>query len=160
MKLDTKQIIEIFSVLAVVVSLLILAYELRESNQLAMTATRLEITNSYASLNESIYSDPAFAELAAKLRDPNFEPDIVEAEQVQAYLMRHVNIWVAIENAYNNGHFSETNFQSTHDDIKSNIESWPGMHRFWFAFFEMYPTLSTNYQVFSYAQELLRPNDN
>lgn len=160
MKIDAKQSVEIVGVLAVVITLLVLAYELRQSNQLARTATRQEITASYAALNESIYGDPAFAALAAELRNPNFEPDIVEVEQVQAYLMRNVNIWVAVENAYNNDHYSETNFQSTLDDIRSNLNSWPGMHRFWIEFFESYPTLSSNYQVFSYAQELLQSNAN
>ena len=82
MKINPKEIREIAGIIAVVISLLILAYELRQPNQLARTATRLEITDSYAALNESIYSDPAFAALTSKLRNPNFEPDAVEVEQI------------------------------------------------------------------------------
>ena len=75
MKIDSKQIIETSGIIAVVLSVLFLAYEVRQSNEIARTDTRIEIANQYGSISDSIYTNSEVSELMLKLGDPTFQPN-------------------------------------------------------------------------------------
>ncbi len=155
MNLNNKQLIEIIGLVAVVASLLLLTYELRQANQIARTNARFEMTDSYASLNESVYTNPELAELISKLRNSDFVPSAQEREQIWAYLLRTTNTWIAAEFAYNNGQYPEEVFQGTLEDADKFLKDYPGMHPFWSEYLEDYPTLASNFQVYAIVEEAL-----
>ncbi|MEO0853597.1 MAG: hypothetical protein AAFY15_08855, partial [Cyanobacteria bacterium J06648_11] len=69
--------------IAVVVSLLLLAYEVRQSNRIAQATTTYEISRDVNQFNELGYSNPQFAALLLNLGNPDFEPTGVEALQIR-----------------------------------------------------------------------------
>ena len=76
---DIKDTVELVGIIAVVLSLLLVAYEVRQSNRIAQATTTYEIGRDVNQFNELGYSDPEFAALLVNLRDPEFKPSKVEA---------------------------------------------------------------------------------
>ena len=148
MKIESKQVIEISGFLAIVLSVLFLAYELRQSNQIARTNTRIEIANQYGSLNESIYTNPEVNALTEKLGDPNFQPTAIEFEQSRAISNRIMSILVSVEIAYINGQYSERDFQFSLEDTRAAVRYLPGLHTHFLTYIESHPTHSS-VQIFA-----------
>ena len=65
-KLTKAQILEILSVTAVVISLLFVAYEIRQSNQIALVAAVNEIYGSFTDINEAHMGDLELTELLSR----------------------------------------------------------------------------------------------
>ena len=84
MNLTTKQSLEILGVLSVVLSLLFVAFEIRQTNQIAMVATEIEIRNNFSELNEAMFSDPDLSVLLEKCADPDYQPLIGEYTQLRS----------------------------------------------------------------------------
>ncbi|MEL6215280.1 MAG: hypothetical protein AAFQ99_06350, partial [Pseudomonadota bacterium] len=77
-----RVLVEVFGMVAVVVSLLLLAYEVRQSNRIARATVTYEISRDVNEFNELGYTNPEFAALLLKLGDADFEPSAVEALQI------------------------------------------------------------------------------
>ena len=154
MKIDSKQIFEFVGFMAVVLSVLFLAYELGQSNQIARTVTRIELANNYAALNESIYTNPEVAELLAKSKTgTDFQPTPSEIQQLSALAIRFNNIWQSVEIAYLNGQYSEVDFQGAMEDARNATIRYPGLMPYWVNFIESHPTQTTTYQIWGVVKD-------
>lgn len=130
-RISLKTLIEVFGVLAVVVSLLLLAYEVRQSNRIARATTTYEISRDVNQFNELGYSDPTFAALLLNLNNAEFEPTPVEALQIRLLAHRFVNVWSVQEAAYRNGLLTEAQFTATRADVVTVMEAFPRLNEHW-----------------------------
>lgn len=136
-----RDTIELVGILAVILSLLLVAYEVRQSNRIAQATTTYEIGRDVNQFNELGYSDPEFAALLVKLRDPEFKPTNVEGMQVRLLANRFVNIWTIQEKAYRNGLLSDVQFAMTKADVITVMGSFPALVRQWEYVLRDQPTL-------------------
>lgn len=127
----TRYVIEIFGMVAVVLSLLMLAYEVRQSNRIAKATTTYEIGRDVNQFNELGYSDPAFAALLIKLQDPDFAASGAESLQVRLLAHRFINVWTVQEAAYQNGLLTEAQFSATKADVITVMEAFPHLNKHW-----------------------------
>jgi hypothetical protein len=125
MKLDNRQAIEIIGVTAVVLSVLFLAFELRQSNRIAIAATEIEIRNSFDSMNAAIYSDAEIAEIIEKatLGTATLEP--IEERRLWAWLVQTVNVYMSVEIAFENGMIPIETYNVIFDDILWLVHDLP-----------------------------------
>ena len=86
--------------IGVIVGILFLAVEIRQSNRIAIASTEIDVRNSFASSNRSLYSDSDFAELIVKISDVDAQLTPAEEWRVYQYVLEGVNTWLAIETAY------------------------------------------------------------
>lgn len=150
----TNQVIELLSVSAVVLSVLFLAYELRQANKIARNEANVAIRGSLASANEIIWANEDVALLFANANDKDWSPTETEEVRIQAFIRRISNSWIIAETAYNNGYFAEDDFQSILDDVRG-VLSIQGFHPYWQSFLDLYPVNSQKYRVFEVANRIL-----
>jgi len=126
-----RDTVELVGIIAVVLSLLLVAYEVRQSNRIAQATTTYEIGRDVNHFNELGYSDPKFAALLVKLRDPEFKPSRVEAMQVRLLANRFMNLWTIQEKAYRNGLLSDVQFAMTKADVVTVMGAFPALIEYW-----------------------------
>ncbi|MEM7501025.1 MAG: hypothetical protein AAF417_03225 [Pseudomonadota bacterium] len=122
-----RDTIELIGIVAVVLSLLLVAYEVRQSNRIAQATTTYEIGRDVNQFNELGYSDSEFSALLVKLRDRDFQPSGVEAMQMHLLANRFMNLWTIQEKAYRNGLLSDTQFEMTQADVITVMSIFPAL---------------------------------
>lgn len=138
-----KGFLEVMGVLAVIASLLFLAYEIRQSNQIARSTITFELGNNISELNEIVWTNPEVAALHVRARDPAYIPTETEAEMLRAEARRFMNVWGTVEIAYRNGHQTRAQFDILLDDVQDVLERLPAAHQIWKRELQKYPDLES-----------------
>lgn len=107
--------------ISVVASLLVVAYEIRQTNQIAIVTAEIELRNNYSDLNELMATDRDLIDLLVKVEDPKYEMSRSEFIRLRSFGFRFLNIWIASEIAYENDMLPESSFQVVLDDIDHTI---------------------------------------
>lgn len=126
--------------LGVIGGIIFLAIEIRQSNRIAISANEVDVRNSYAELNRSIYTNRDFAELLAKCLLPDAKLTDAEAEMISAFVYTSLNIWQAIEISYNNGMLPKQTFDEVEEDIRGYVRYYPAMRSIWRQTIDDYPS--------------------
>ena len=132
---------ELIGLIAVVLSLLLVAYEVRQSNRIAQATTTYEVARDVNQFNELGYSDSEFARLLLLLTNDDSEYSDVHALQARLLAHRFVNIWTVQEKAYHNGLINDEQFELTKTDVLTVMNAFPGLGSHWKAVFEAQPSL-------------------
>ena len=139
MKVTKIQIVEIAGVISVVLSLLFVAFQIQQTNQIAIVTAEIETRNNYSDLNEAMFSDKELAALLERSSEPAFNPAVGEQTQLRSFAFRFMNIWLASEIAFMNGMLPESSYQIVIDDIKYLLERNPYQRRFFREILDNYP---------------------
>lgn len=136
-----KTTVELIGLFAVVASLLLVAYEVRQSNRIAQATTTYELGRDINQFNELGYSDVGFAALLIELTKD--EAELTEVQALQARLLAHrfVNIWTTQETAYKNGLLTSEQFAATKRDVVTVKTEFPGLSSDWEHVFASQPSL-------------------
>ena len=134
---DWMQVIGIF---AIILSLMFVAYQIQQTNQIAIVSTEIEIRNNYAELNETMYSDRELSVLIEKAADPNYQPLPGEYTQLRSLAFRFMNIWLASEIAYKNDMLPEVSFHIVLDDIGFLLQTMPYLKQLFRELLDNYPS--------------------
>ena len=153
-----RETVEVVGIVAVVLSLLLVAYEVRQSNRIAQATTTYEIGRDVNDFNVLGYSDPNFAAFLLKLRNPEFDATPVEALQTRLIANRFVNLWTIQEKAYRNGLLTDTQFALTRADVVTVMTVFPALKKPWRDMLRDEPRL-LDYEVLAPLREELRDGD-
>ena len=129
-QLKTKRINKWLTLLAnigVLVGIVFLAIEVRQSNRIAVAATEISIRDQFNSINEQILANDGLANLLVIATDANAVFSAVETEKLYAYMYLSVNTWTAIEIAYENGMLPRSTFNETLVDIRVVLQDYPAL---------------------------------
>ena len=152
MNKDWKEHLEIVALAAVVVSLLLVAYQIRQANRIAIANVEIETSHNFAALNEFYMSHP---EVSAAARKANAGEEITddERELLAGMSLRLLNLWRGMETAYQNGVLPESTYRIAFDDMRLSIElAGPERRRVWRQVLDDYPSLAdTNVFKAAYA---------
>ena len=132
--------LQILASLAVLIGLIFVALEIRQSNHIAIATTEISVRDAYGSSNETVYSNPEFAALLAKARDSEAKFSDAEQEMLEYWLARMLNIWISSEKAYNNEMISKETFDLAMDDMKWTIDTYPSLRPSLQTWSDDYPT--------------------
>ena len=133
---DGMQVIGIF---AIILSLMFVAYQIQQTNQIAIVSTEIEIRNNYSELNETMYSDRELSVLIEKAADPNYQPLPGEYTQLRSLAFRFMNIWLASEIAYKNSMLPEASYHTVLDDIGYLLQAVPYLKQLFREILDNYP---------------------
>jgi hypothetical protein len=128
--LHTERINKWLTLLAnfgVLVGIIFLAVEVRQSNRIAIATTEISVRDQYRSNNELVLVNDAVAELLVKAADANAEFSAVETEKLYAYLYVYINTWMGIEIAYKNGMLPRATFELALDDVRIVLQYYPAL---------------------------------
>ena len=148
-----RQIIEATGLTAVIVSLLFVAYQIRQANRIAQATTTYEIVRDINAFNEFGMTDPMFADFLERLGTEDFKPSDGEAVQAQLLAYRFLNIWIMQETAYQNGLFTEDQLSLTKADVLQVVNDYPALLPHWIVALKAQPGYS-NFEVLQPLVEL------
>ena len=117
------QWLELVGVIAVVLSLLFVAYEIRQANKIALVANVTAHYASFSVINEAMMTDP---ELTSLLHRAPASGDLSEFSQpermqVASFIAMLLNTWIPANISYNNGQLAQTSFAAVFDDARASI---------------------------------------
>lgn len=137
--------------LGVIAGIVFLALEIRQSNRIALVANETDIRKSYSELAKDVFANRDSAELLARATDPEAEFDEVELEMLSAHVLSLLNIWMAVEIAYDNGMLPLQTYNDAEDDIRAVAKHYPALHSTFRAAIDDYPSARNSlvYRVIS-----------
>ena len=124
-----KEIVEIVGVVSIVASLLLVAWEIRQTNRIAGTEIVLQLAGQYDDIHRDRATLPQFAKLYPKLESP--ESHLVtatESSQMEGLAGRYLDIFIAAQLAYNDGVMSRNQFQRYVASAGAIVDRYPGLH--------------------------------
>ncbi len=131
MTTDKFKVAEAIGIASVVFSLLVVAYEIRQTNQIAIVTAEIELRNNYSALNELMAADTELTALLVRLADPEYQTTPAEDIRLRSFAFRFLNIWIASEIAFQNGMLPEPSFQIVLDDVVFGMKNFPSFHRYY-----------------------------
>ena len=134
--------IEIVGLLAILASLIFLAFELQQSNRIAVASTEIGIRNGYSEFNRGLHSGDGVAELMARAMEPDVEWTPAEEIKVLMVVNDIMNVWLSVETACDNELASESTCAELGDDIRAFIDVFTGTWSTWQFVLENYPSLA------------------
>ena len=140
-----NQRLELVGIVMVVLSLIFVAYELRQSNKIATVSNVNETYDRFTAINEALMSDPELARLLLKVGKAQEISDLTESEGLRISSWYHFlfNIWLAANIAYDNGQLAEPTYNALFDDARNEIQlTGPEGRRLWKKYVDTYPALS------------------
>lgn len=157
MKFSTKILFEILGVFSVVLSLLFLTYEIRQSNRIAIASAEIEVMNNAASFNELRITDGGLRDALTKASSIEGTRTLTADEEliVRGYATRFFNLALAKEAAYQNGVLSEESLNRSFEDISMLVQS-PGLRTPFRALVDRYSATSTDNLIIRFTAEALQ----
>ena len=124
-----KEIVEIVGVVSIVTSLLLVAWEIRQTNRISSAATALELSEQVNEIDRDRAASPDVAKLYPKLRSP--ESHLVtasECSQMEGLAARYINVFVAAQVAYDERLLDREQFERYAALARTVVEDYPGLH--------------------------------
>ena len=121
-----KDAIEAAGIVAVIASLLFLAFEVRQTNRIAVASIEIGLRNGYSEINRGVYSDNGIAELLVKATDTDVEWSSVEYQKMQMFIYDILNNWLAHDTACDYGLARASTCADLGDGIRHVIADYPG----------------------------------
>ena len=154
MNISRLQWIEIVGVISVVLSLLFVAFQIQQANQIAIVSNELDIRENMASVNEIVMTDREFAALLNKTTDPDYVGTPEEDEQLRGLVLRMLNVWIPAETAYDSGMLPKDSYELVLNDIDAIFKRYPSLRQPFREALDNYPAWSA-YGIYKYADKQL-----
>ena len=138
--------IEVIGVLAIVVSLLFVAYQIRQANRIATGAATIEIQHMQGDLVSTFLNEPELADLGVKLatNDQSLTPK--EIQLAMAYGQKYFVVWDAIEAANANSLISSRTYGIYDGQVEDLIRRFPGLIPYMLNILEAWGVTPENYR--------------
>jgi hypothetical protein len=128
---------EILGAIAVLITLLYLAAQVKQANAMASFETTREIMAQFNDLNRLYATDSAIRQVLLKEGELSVEED----EQSYTYADMYCNAWATTQIAFNQGQIDKALYDSVVGDVGIALKRWPGMRRQVDRWFHNYPGL-------------------
>ena len=131
-----RETVEIIGVISIVASLLLVAWEVRQSNRIAAAQVEMQLANGFNALNMSRATVPDFARLFPKMNAPgNHLVTATEESQLQGLAWHFVNLYYSAQIAHDNGLLDVEGLDMYRQDLARTLDRFPGLHA---AFLQIY----------------------
>lgn len=125
----SSKVTETIGVVAVVISVLFVAYELRQANKLATTNVTYDLLQQHNDLHMAIIESPEVALLIKGVEAGAApDPDSAQYAQLDALAAQQHNAWLNAHIAWREGQISDSDyFEIWIPDVASTLDAWPGL---------------------------------
>jgi hypothetical protein len=124
-KIEPGSIITAIANVGVIIGIVFLVVEIRQSNQIATASTEIEIRTLFSGINEAFYAAPGMARILVKAQDRGEQLTPEEETQLHGLVWRLANAWQALEVAYDNNLVPSDTATIIEDDVKAFISDYP-----------------------------------
>jgi hypothetical protein len=112
---------EVLGAIAVFVTLIYLATQIRQSNSLTRFNATTEIVNQFNVLNRLVSTDHALRKVLSKENELSDD----EREQVYNFAMMFCNVWVSAQIAHDNNQIEDEIYAACAKDVRIELARWP-----------------------------------
>ncbi len=126
---------EVLGSLAVLLTLIYLANQIRQSNDLARFNATKEIVNQFNQLNQMVATDANLRELLAKTDELSSD----EREQIYNFAIMWCNVWLSSQIALDNHQIDEETYAACAKDVHVELARWPNFRTGVEQWLENYP---------------------
>ena len=129
-------------VASVVISMLFVGYELRQSNRIAIAMAEQSVLALMSDSHEvSLDVESGQALFRSKLRTADFdELEGEDFERLNSFALRTWNNWTAVQSAYDQGLMQEDLFLGFIDDVEKFLQTYPVTQEIFIDAWKTYPT--------------------
>jgi len=128
----TREIIGAFAVLA---TLLYLASQIRQTNEISRFGTAKDIFYKFDSLNDRLIADPELSTALLTTEALTKEQE----DKLYSWATCWANSWLICQTAYNNGLVEDSFFKTCKEDVSVEINRWRNFRPFLIRFLDNYP---------------------
>jgi len=144
-----RELLEIVGVVSIVAALLIVAVQLRNSNEIAARQTAVQLAMAYDTVPLARATDPEFAKLFPKLAAPEAHlTTATESSQIRGIAEHYFNLQGAVQGAYDDGLISRATLELYTARLEHTLEAWPGIRSH---YIELYDNLGSTKSAAAYA---------
>lgn len=153
-RIQFRETVEILGVVSIVASLILVAWQVRQSNRIAATDIKMQLTQEYNELHRIRLTSSELAKLYPKLASPqNHLITATESSQMEALAWHYVNIYSSAQIAYDNGLLSRDQFETYLAGATWLVDAYPGLHTHLIKIYAILPASRTS-EVFQPIAEL------
>jgi hypothetical protein len=110
------------------VTLLYVAKQILQTNQIAKAAVARELQDKYAEVYNLLATDPSIQDLVTRLRDPEYVVQSEqEEEQIEGFCTLLLGVWLTTGIAYEQDQIDPKQYRVYRDDVAVKFAKWPGM---------------------------------
>ena len=137
-----REIVEIVGVISIVASLLLVAWEIRQSNRIAAAEIEMQLANGFNEMNMSRATTPDFAKLFPKMSAPSSHlVTATEESQLRGLAWHFVNLYFAAQIAYDNGLLDARRLDTYRLDLQQTLDRFPGLHPGFLQIYDDFPEM-------------------
>ena len=123
-----REIVEIVGVISIVAALLLVAWEVHESNRIAVADIQVRLGQGIEELHLRRATTPDFAKLYPKMRAPGSHlVTATEESQIEGLAQQLANIYCSAQTAHDNGLLDAQNLEFYRQDLARTLEQLPGL---------------------------------
>ena len=124
-----REIVEIIGIISIVAALLLVAWEIRESNRIAALQIEMRLAGGFNEMNMSRATEPAFAKLFPKMSSPGIHlVTATEDSQLRGLASHLMNLYAAAQLAHDNGLLGAEFFEMYRLDLQQTLDRYPGLY--------------------------------
>ena len=112
---------EILSALAVLVTLVYLAAQIKRSNDLSRFNAVKELFRNFNDLHRQVGTDPTLRQLLMKTDELSAD----EREQLYTFALMYCNAWTSVQIAYDSNQIDAVLYAPAVKDVQVEIDRWP-----------------------------------
>ena len=131
---------EIVGAVAVLITLVYLAAQIKQSNDLARFSASKELMNQFNGLNRLVTTDATLRQTLMKTADLSDE----EREQVYNFAMMYCNVWYSMQAAYDNGQIDRELYAAGCKDVQVELDRWPAFRAAVAQWLKNYPEVASH----------------
>ena len=131
-----REMVEIVGVLSIVASVLLLAWEVKQSNYIAKAEIEMQLAEMANQIHQARATDTDFAKLFAKIDNPENQLfTATDQSQIRGLTLHYINLYSAIQSAFDKGFIDQLGLDSYKADINHLLETHPALTKY---FIEIY----------------------
>ena len=139
-----RETVEIIGVISIVAALLLVAWEIRQSNRIAAAQVEMQLAQGFNEMNLVRATAPDFARLFPKLNSPGSHlVTATETSQLQGLAWHFTNLYYSAQIAHDNGFLDAQRLDTYRLDLAQTLDRFPGLHAPFLQIYSLYPELQS-----------------
>lgn len=127
-KKNWRGVVEIVGIISIVAGLILVAWEVRQANNIAKAQMVMELAAQANEFNSATFGSSDVAELVAAMSDPNHTNFSQTQESMMTGVAWHfANIFWSAQRAYDNGLLDDDDIQMYQSSLAWHLENHPGL---------------------------------
>ena len=119
---------ELVGAIGVILTLLYLARQIGQTNQIARASVVRELQQRYHELYQLVASDVGMAELTAKLTDVAYRAESdIEQQRLENLAQMIAGMYFSAQSAYDQGQMDDNVYSIYREDVEARLVQWPAI---------------------------------